>query len=99
MEIVINAVFWFMPYLDELRPILGDLFTMWLFMLATFAISIVLYGLLDRCVLRNLKLPLWTDRGSLVVIQRLLGTIFMFGSVGYIWVSIMGLFVLIFFTH
>ena len=99
METVINAVFWFMPYLDELRPILGDLFTMWLFMLATFAISIVLYGLLDRCVLRHLKIPLWKNNGLLVIIKRLSGTIFMFGSVGYLWVSIMGLFVLIFFTR
>jgi hypothetical protein len=91
-------LFWFLPYLDELRPIGGDLFTMWLFMLATFALSILLYGLLNRCVLRHLKLPLWKDKGPLVIIQRLLGTIFMFGLVGYIWATIMGLFVLIFFT-
>ena len=75
MEIVINAVFWFVPYLDELRPILGDLFTMWLFMLATFAISVVLYGLLNRCVLRHLNLPRFAYKGPLVIIQRLLGTI------------------------
>ena len=98
MDQIINTVFWFLPYLDELRPILADLFTMWLFMLATFALSIFLYGLLNRCVLRHLKLPLWKDKGPLVIIQRLLGTIFMFGLVGYIWATIMGLFVLIFFT-
>ena len=68
---------------------------MWLFMLATFALSILLYGLLNRCVLRHLKIPLWKDNGLLVIIQRLSGTIFMFGSVGYIWVTIMALFVLI----
>ena len=71
---------------------------MWLFMLVTFALSILLYGLLHRYVLRHLKIPLWKDNGLLVIIQRLSGTIFMFGSVGYIWVTIMALFVLIFFT-
>ena len=71
---------------------------MWLFMFATFALSILLYGLLHRCGLRHLKIPLWKDAGPLVIIQRLSGTIFMFGSVGYIWVTIMALFVLIFFT-
>ena len=68
---------------------------MWLFMLATFALSILLYGLLNRCVLRHLKIPLWKDNGLLVIIQRLSSAIFMFGSVGYIWVTIMALFVLI----
>jgi len=71
---------------------------MWLFMLATFALSILLYGLLNRCVFRHLKIPIWKDNGLLVIILRLSGTIFMFGSVGYIWVTIMALFVLIFFT-
>ena len=74
-----------------------DLFTIWLFLVITFAISLLLYGLLNRCVLHCLKFPLWADKGPLLIIQHLLGTIFMFGSVGYIWASIMGLFVLIFF--
>ena len=98
MDQIINTVHWFVPYLDKLRPILGDLFTMWLFMLATFAISILLYGLLNRCLLRNIKLPQVKASGPLAIIQGLLGTIFMFGFVGYIWATIMGLFVLIFVT-
>jgi len=98
MDQIINTVFWFVPYLSELRPIWGDLFTMWLFMLTTFAISILLYGLLNRCVLRHLKLPQLKASGPLAIIQGLLSTIFMFGSVGYIWATIVGLFVLIFFT-
>ena len=91
-------MYWFVPYLDRLRPILGDLFTMWLFMLATFAISILLYGLLNRCLLRNIKLPQLKASGPLAIIQGSLGTIFMFGLIGYIWATIMGLFVLILVT-
>ncbi|MDB4698525.1 hypothetical protein OAF45_00095 [Candidatus Latescibacteria bacterium] len=98
MDPIINTVFWFVPYFNELRPIGGDLFTMWLFMLVTFAISILLYGLLNRCLLRHLKLPQLAASGPLAIIQGLLGTIFMFGSVGYIWATIIALFVLIFFT-
>jgi hypothetical protein len=98
MDLLINTVFWFVPYFDELRPILGDLFTMWLFMLVTFAISILLYGLLNRCLLRHRIWPQLAASGPLAIVQGLLGTIFMFGSVGYIWATIMALFVLIFFT-